>query len=153
MPARRRAAVYVQPDKPHPSKQERVALAFADESGLEIVSICGAPEDCLGLLRSGAVDVIIAALSTDLAFIEDVEALAGGSAIVTVREPPARSRRREVAPLAVRMAHRGMGVREIAAILDVDTQEIRQALTRITRAPQMRTAHRPGRRSGRGGSY
>lgn len=127
-PHTRRATLYVDHARPRADRQERLALQFAARAGLDVVALCQDPETCTALVRSGAVGVVVAALSVELKVIEMVEA-AGGS-VAVVRPEVAPRARRGVRGIATRMRQRGIDTGEIAVMLAMPVNEVRRLLRR-----------------------
>lgn len=131
----RTAVIYVDHDRPHVDKQEAVALLHAEGLGLRVVALCSGALACASIIRSGAADVVVAAVDPGDELIAEV-ARAGGA--VTVARACGRQRepRREVGGLAVRMHREGLVPRQIASILEVTTGRIREALKRAGIRPR-----------------
>lgn len=134
MSSPRTAVIYIDHDRPHPDKQEAMALRHAEELGLRVVALCTAPPACVGVVRSGAAEVVVAALDPGDEFIRGVGQV-GGTVVVARcarrREPP-----RGYGELAERMHSQGLVPRQIAAVLEVTTGRIREVLRRAGIRPR-----------------
>lgn len=138
MSSPRTAVIYIDHNQPHPDKQEAAALKHAEELGLQVVALCTAVPACAAVVRGGAAEVVVAALDPGEQFVRDVGS-AGGSVTVARcarrREPP-----RAMGDLAQRMHRQGLVPRQIAAVLDVTTGRIREALRRAGIRPRDESA-------------
>lgn len=127
MPHRPPAAILIQPDRQHPDKQQALCLEFAESAKLRAVALCHHPGDCLALAVAGEVRDVIAAVDPGGHLAADLERC--GARLHIVRETKARIRR-DVTHLAGRMYNSGLDTKQIARILEVDSQEVRRALFR-----------------------
>lgn len=122
------AAILILATRPHPEKQEAIALAAAAAERLRIVALCHHWQDCLSLILTRHIAVVVCALDPGDDARSAIEA-AGGRLLVA-RQTTSRIRR-SVDQLVARLARRGMAVEEIAEVLDVPTREIRKSLHRL----------------------
>lgn len=123
------AAVLILLDRPHPDKQQALALAAAAAERLQVVALCHHWQDALALLLTKHIAAVVCAIDPG----EDVAAAIGRvGRLVVARQQPSRIRR-SVDQLVARMAGRGMDSQEIAYILDVPTSDIRRSLQEIRR--------------------
>lgn len=120
------AVIFIQPDKPHPDKQQAVCLAYAEGRRLRVVSLCRAAADCVALVKSGAIDVVVAAVAVPEDVVDQVEA-AGGSVDV-VRPDPRPRLRRDAAALVLRLATKGLTAHAIAEVLAIPVADVREAM-------------------------
>lgn len=127
MPHRLLAAILIQRDKPHPDKQRKICLEFAEANGLRIHSLCHHWRDCVGLVESGAITQVITAIDPGTEAKEAFEE-AGGTLCV-VRNTQVRVRR-DAHEIAVNMYRRGYDTQEISAILRVNSGDVRRSLWR-----------------------
>lgn len=127
MPHRPAAAILIQLDKPHPDKQTTLCLEYTETSGLRAQVLCHLPSECLAMVMAGTVKAVITAVDPGGQLGEDLARF--GGTLHVVREVRTR-RRLDVRRLVERMRSRGLDSQEIAAILDVDTKEIRRAMFR-----------------------
>lgn len=134
MPHPRTAIIYIDHNRPHPDRQEAVALRHAEELGLRVVSLCTALSACLAVVRCGAAEVVVAALDPGDEFVRGVGE-AGGT-VAVARESRRREPPRGYGDLAGRMHRQGLLPRQIAAVLDVTTGRIREALRRAGIRPR-----------------
>lgn len=122
------AAILILLDRPHPAKQEALALAAVTAEGdLLVVALCHRWEDCLALVVTRYILAVVSACDPGADARRALEA--AGARIVVAREEQARVRR-DVAHLAVRMYQRGIDTQEISQILEVASRDIRAALKR-----------------------
>lgn len=129
-----RAAILVLLERPHPDKQEAIALSYAAAHQLQLVSLCHRLDDVVALLLAGTIRAVVAVVDPGPAARRTIETL--GGALHVVREHESRLRR-EVSTLIARMAAEGLDPKKIAGILDVDTGDVRDALERANmRRPQ-----------------
>lgn len=128
------AAILILADRPHPDKQEALALAAAAAEQLRIVALCYHWQDCLSLILTHHIGIVVCALDPGDDCRSAVET-AGGRLLVA-RETTSRIRR-SVNQLADRLARRGMSPEAIAEVLDVPTRDVRRSLGRL---PQPRAS-------------
>lgn len=124
------AAILILADRPHPDKQEAIALAAAAAEQLRVLALCYHWQDCLSLILTRHIGVIVCALDPGDDCRSAVE-VAGGR-LVVAREATSRIRR-SVTQLVARLARRGMDSQEIAYVLDVPTADVRKSLADIRR--------------------
>lgn len=124
------AAVLILIDRPHPTKQEALALAAAAAEALRVQALCHAWRDVMPLLLTRHIVAVVCALDPGEAARSAIET-AGGRLIVA-RETSSRIRR-SVDQLVSRLAGRGMDSQEIAYVLDVPTSDVRRSLAEIRR--------------------
>ncbi len=123
------AAVLILLDRPHPDKQQALALAAAAAERLNIVALCHHWQDALALLLTKHITAVVCAIDPG----EDVTAAIGRvGRLVVAREQHSRIRR-SVDQLVARLAGRGMDSQEIAEVLDVPTSDVRRCLQQIRR--------------------
>lgn len=147
MPAQR-AAVCVRLDLPHPDKQQTACFRYAERRGLTVTALCFWPEDCVRLVRAGAVDVVIVAIED--AALDVLVAESSGRLDVALPRAAggdAGPGHRDLAGLIRRMARRRMSVEQIADILQMPVAEVRRTVYLLGTRP------RPGRGGHRGGAY
>jgi hypothetical protein len=121
------AAILILLDRPHPDKQEALALAAATAEELHVAALCHQWEDCLALVVTRYILVVVSACDPGSPARRALES--AGARLVVAREEQPRIRR-DVAHLAVRMYRRGIDTQEISAILEVCSRDIRAALSR-----------------------
>lgn len=119
------AAILILADRPHPDKQEAVALAAAAAEKLRILALCHHWQDAVALILTHHIVAVVAALDPGPDVRAAIERL--GGRLVVARKSTSRIRR-SVDQLVARLAGRGMKVEEIAEVLDVPTREIRRSL-------------------------
>lgn len=137
MPHRPPAAILIQNDRQHPSKQEALCLEYAEASGLRAVALCYHPSDCLALVMAGKVKAVITAVDPGGHCAVDLDRF--GAKLHIVRETKARIRR-DVEHLVGRMYNSGLDTKQIATILEVDSQDVRRALFRQRIKPRPPTS-------------
>ena len=133
MPHLPAAALLIIMERPHPDKQQVLALAAATAAQLHANTICRHWQDCLSLILTRHIAAVVCALDPGPAVRTAIET-AGGH-LVVAREQRT-SIHRSVANLVMRLARRGMKPREIAEDLDLSTQDVMRSLERI-RKPQI----------------
>lgn len=121
------AAILILLDRPHPDKQEALAVAAVTAENLHIVALCHQWEDCLALILTHYIVAVVCACDPGPAARMALEG--AGARLVVVRDEQPRIRR-DVAHLAVRMYRRGIDTQEISQILEVCSRDIRAALAR-----------------------
>lgn len=124
------AAILIMAERPHPDKQEALALAAANAEKLHLVALCHHWQDCLALILTHHVVAVVCALDPG-----DDARLAletAGGRLVVARETTSRIRR-SVESLVGRLARRGMSATDIAEVLEVSTRDVRRSLDRIPR--------------------
>ena len=119
------AAILILMDRPHPDKQMELALTVAAE--VPVFTICYHWRDCLKLILSGHISAVICAVDPGGEARDRLDQ--AGAQLVVVREEPARIRR-NLNRLIERLYSRGMDSQEIATILEVPAQDVRQSLDR-----------------------
>lgn len=124
------AAILILANRPHPDKQEAVALAAAAAEQLRILALCHHWQDCLSLILTHHIVTVVCALDPGEDARSAIET-AGGRVLVA-REATSRIRR-SVTQLVARLAGRGMDSQEIAYVLDVPTSDVRRSLEEIRR--------------------
>ena len=122
------AAILILADRPHPDKQEAVALAAAAAEKLRILALCYHWQDCLALLLTHHIAVVVCAVDPGDDARSAIET--AGGRLVVARESTSRIRR-SVHQLIARLARRGMRPEEIAEVLDVPTRDIRKTLNQL----------------------
>lgn len=122
------AAVLILIDRPHPDKQQLLALAAAAAERLHPTTVCHHWQDALALVLSSHIAAVVCALDPGDDVRRAIET-AGGRLIVA-RDQPGRIRR-SVNQLVLRLAKRGLPPKVIAEILDLPTGEIRRSLDRM----------------------
>lgn len=122
------AAILILADRPHPEKQEALALAAAAAERLRIIALCHHWQDCLSLILTRHIGVVVSALDPGDDCRQAVET--AGGRLVVARESTSRIRR-SVDALVGRLARRGMLPQDIAEVLEVPTREVRRALARL----------------------
>lgn len=130
------AAVLIQRDRPHADKQETLAFAYAVANQLRIITRCHDLQDCIALLLTLQVRAVVVAVDPGGGARQMVERH-GGQFHVAREQPRVR---RDVSHLAERMHARGVDTTDIAAILQVDTRDVRRSLLRSgipPRRPEM----------------
>lgn len=127
------AAILILADRPHPDKQEAIALAAAAAEQLRILVLCHHWQDCLSLILARHIVAVVCALDPGEEARSAIET--AGGRLVVARESTSRIRR-SVHQLVARLARRGMPPEEIAEVLDVPTGDIRRALERLPPPPR-----------------
>lgn len=127
------AAILILIDRPHPDKQEALALACAVANQLQVIAVCHRWEDCLPLFTGGHVSAIVAAVDPG----DEARAAyeSAGVRLFVAREQHVKVRGRDVNQLAVRMHARGLDSQEISQILEAPLPDVRAALRRARRPP------------------
>lgn len=125
------AAMLILTNKPHPDKQEAIALATATAAQLRVLALCQNWQDCLSLILARHILAVVCALDPGPDVRSAIET--AGGRLVVAREEPSRIRR-SVLQLVARLAGRGMAPKDIAEVLDVPTAEIRRSLDRLKRS-------------------
>lgn len=129
MPHTTRAAILIQPTRPHPDKQRDLAVRYADTHHLRVVGLCYRWVDCVTMTTAGTVEAVISTLDPGDEARDAIEAAGGILHVVRAAGEPVRPRR-DVPTLAVRMWQAGIGQAEIAKILGVTVSGVRRALGR-----------------------
>ncbi len=123
------AAILILADRPHPDKQEALALAAAAAEQLRVLALCYHWQDCMALLLSRHVVAVVCAIDPG----DDArKALETAGRLVVARESTSRIRR-SVHQLVRRLAGRGMSPKDIAEVLDVPTRDVRRSLGHLPR--------------------
>lgn len=124
------AAILILADRPHPDKQEAIALAAAAAEQLQVAALCFHWNDCMALLLSRHIAAVVCALDPG----EDARSAleTAGGRVFIAREATGRIRR-SVSQLVARLARGGMDSQEIAYVLDVPTADVRRSLAEIRR--------------------
>lgn len=122
------AAILIMANRPHPDKQEALALAAAAAEQLRVVALCYHWQDCLALILTRHIGTIVCALDPGDDCRSAVET--AGGRLVVARESTSRIRR-SVDALVARLAGRGMPPQDIAEVLEVPTRDVRRALARL----------------------
>lgn len=122
------AAVLILIDRPHPDKQQLLALAAAAAERLHPTTVCNHWRDALALVLSRHIVAVVCALDPGDDARSGIEG--AGGRLVVARADPGRIRR-SVHQLVARLAGRGMSPKDIAEVLDVPTGEIRRSLARL----------------------
>lgn len=123
-----RAAILILAERPHPDKQELIALAAAAAEQFRVIALCHHWQDALALVLSRHIAAVVCALDPGDDARGGIET--AGGRLVIAREQPGRIRR-SVHQLVLRLARRGMGAQEIAEVLDVPTRDVRRSLAKL----------------------
>lgn len=115
------AAILIMTDRPHPDKQEAIALAAA--AGYDVKTVCHHWQDCLALALTKHISVVICAIDPGEEIRAAFERV--GVTVVVAREQ--RVRVRNVNHVIERLYRRGIDTQEIAQILGVDTEDVRRS--------------------------
>lgn len=122
------AAILIMMDRPHPDKQEAIALAAA--ATFTVVALCHHWQDCLALALTKHISAVVCAVDPGDGVREAFERV--GTTLVVAREQAVRIRRNQT-QLVQRLYLRGIDTQEIAEILEIDTRDVRKSLKGIHR--------------------
>lgn len=126
------AALLIFLDRPHPTKQEAVAIALAATNGLTVIARCVTVDAALALVLARTVSVVVSALPP-----RDDGALEKAGATVHVARPEPAPARRTVDRLIRRLSDAGLDARQIARALELDSSEVRRKLRfRARKSPE-----------------
>lgn len=121
MPHLPAAAILILMDRPHPDKQEALALAAAVQ--FTVVALCYHWRDCLSLVVGKHIKAVVCAVDPGEDARDAIEQ--AGAELVVARET---RRRRNINGLAERMYKRGIDTQEISQILQVAVSDVRRSL-------------------------
>ena len=126
------AALLIFLDRPHPTKQEAVAIALAATHELTVIARCVSVDAALALVLARTVTAVVAALPP-----RDDGALEKAGAELFIARPDPAPARRTVDRLIRRLADLGLDSRQIARALELDSSEVRRKLRfRARKSPE-----------------
>lgn len=123
MPHHILAAILIQLDQPHPSKQEILCFEYAIASRLQVIAVCHHGYEALSMIMAGTVAAVITAVNPGGDLAEDLGRFGGQLHIVRDGPPP---QRQDVGRLARRMYRSGLDTTQIATILEVPPEQVRK---------------------------
>lgn len=121
MPYQILAAILIQLGQPHPVKQQILCFEYALAARLQPFAVCHLADEALAMIMAGTVAAIITAVDPGGSLAGDIGRWGGQLHIV--RDVPQQPRLRR---LAERMYRSGLDTGQIAAILEVSPERIRQ---------------------------